>query len=229
MQTRPRNLILLLALVGTLTAVTIRSGRAYYLVQQQSQPGTIAGYIEEAQAQNLNSITFDSGIHEYFVPNSWDEVLGRFSFLVVEPTELRSYGALADDTITSWYRFRLVETLATKPPPFAITQPPSDMTSPQSNEILMFKWGGTIIVNGVSVTAEEPAFPNFTMGQRYLLVVQLDANTKLVNNAMGVDGAYHIGANGQISSLNPNGGIFANDLAGRYSNSIDQLRIALNQ
>ena len=228
MQTKTRNLILLLALLSSFAALTIQSGRAYYLFQQ-SQPGTIAGYIEEAQAQNLSSITFDSGIHEYFIPSSWDEVLTGFSFLVVEPTELRSYGALTDDTIRSWYRFRVGETLAAKPPPFAITQPPSDMASPQNNEILMFKWGGTITVNGVSVTAEEPAFPNFTIGQRYLLVVQLDTNTKLVNNAMGVDGAYSLGANGQISSLNPNGGIFASDLAGRYGSSIDQLRVALNQ
>lgn len=228
MKVQTKKIIVLVIAVGALSVITIQSVRAYLIAQLQAQPGTIAAYIEEAQANNETSISFPSGIHEYFLPNTWDSVVSSFSFLVVEPIEVRSYGTLTDDTVRSWYRFRVIETLSTKAPPFAITDPPGDMAPPQSNEILAFKWGGTVTVNGVQVTAEEPSFPNFVMGQRYLLVVQVDPNTRLANNAMGPDGAYIITASGQIVPVNSAGGVFQNDLASRYSSSIDQLRAALS-
>lgn len=228
MKLKTKKIIVLVIAIGVLSVVTLRSVRAYLIAQLQAQPGTIAAYIQEAQANNQTSITFPSGIHEYFLPNTWDSVISSFSFLIVEPIEVRSYGTLTDDTVRSWYRFRVSETLSTKSPPFAITNPPSGMAQPQSNEILAFKWGGTVTLNGVQVTAEEPSFPNFIMGQRYLLVVQVDPNTRLANNAMGPDGAYIITASGQIVPVNPAGGVFKNDLASRYSSSINQLRAALS-
>lgn len=227
MRIRTATKVALVILVGILSVLTLQSVRAYLISQQQAQPATIAAYIAEAQAQNQTSITFPVGIHEYFLPNTWDNVISGFSFVIVEPIELRSYGTLTDDIVKSWYRFRVIETLSSKPPPFGITNPPTDMAQPQSNEILVFKWGGTVTLNGVQVTAEDPSFPNFTMGQRYLLIVQVDSNTRLANNAMGSDGAYAITSTGQILPVSPEGGAFQNDLATRYSSSIAQLRTAL--
>lgn len=227
MNLKTKKLMAVMVLVVVLSLVTLQSGRAFLTWQSQAQPGTIAAYLEEAQVNNQNSITFPAGIHEYFRPDTWDGVISGFSFLIAEPIEVRSFGTLTDDTIKSWYRFRIIETLATKPPPFAITDPPGGMAPPQTNELLVFKWGGTVTLNGIQVTAEEPSFPDLIIGQRYLLIVQVDPSTRLANNAMGSDGAYTISASGQILPVNPEGGVFQNDLATRYSSSIDQLRAAL--
>ncbi|HEV8369981.1 MAG TPA: hypothetical protein VGQ39_18655 [Pyrinomonadaceae bacterium] len=224
-----RNSLLFIALVILIAVASLRSVRGYLLFpQQQSQPGTLAAYVEEAQAQSVSQYSFPSGFHEYVVPETWDEVLNNFSFVIAEPLEKRSYGTGNDTTITSFYKFRILETLRSRPAPFAVTNPPTDMSAPQPNEFFMFKWGGLLSLSGVQLVAEEPTFPEFTMGQQYLMVMQLDASSKMANNALGPFGAYIINSNGTFESISPNGSTFETDLSTRYNNSINQLRAALS-
>lgn len=74
MNLKTKKLMAVMVLVVVLSLVTLQSGRAFLTWQSQAQPGTIAAYLEEAQVNNQNSITFPAGIHEYFRPDTWDEL-----------------------------------------------------------------------------------------------------------------------------------------------------------
>jgi len=227
MKLTPKRLILFLILL-VLFGITLQSARGHlFFTQQPTEAGTLGAYVQEAQSLGLSTYEFPAGFHEYWTPQTWPEVINNFTFVVADVTEAKSHGVANDRTISTWYRFQIVETLSSKPAPFAITNPPNDMTAPQANEILMFKWSGTVTLNGVQLIAEEPSFPPLTVGQRCLLIVQLDSNTRLANNALGSNGVYLI-TNDTFTSINPEGSYFASDLANLYNNSLTNLRAALS-
>jgi hypothetical protein len=232
-QTRPLLIGLLAASLIIVGAFMIPSVRAYLpFPQAGSHPGTLDFYAEQAQAQGLSQYTFPAGITEYSVSRSWDDALSRFSIILAEPLEVRSYprGAadLGDSNIESWYRFRVLETLSSKPNPFPINGFPADMAPPQSDQLLVWKAGGRLTRNGVQLFGEEPAFPEFVFGQRYLLILYLDPISRGGDITMGSYGVYYVNASGVISSVDPGGSVFDTDLANRYGNSINNLRAALS-
>jgi hypothetical protein len=232
-QTRTLLVGLLAASLIIVGAFMIRSVRAYLpFPQAGSHPGTLDFYAEQAQAQGLSQYTFPAGIIEYSVSPSWDDAVSRFSFVLAEPIEVRSYprgeGVGGYCCIQSWYRFRVLETLSSKPTPFPINGFPTDMAPPQSDQLLIWKSGGRLTRNGVQLFAEEPAFPEYTFGQRYLLILFIDLNTRGGDVSMGSYGVYSVNASGVLTSIDPGGGIFDADLASRYGNSINSLRAALN-
>lgn len=224
--TRKKVILYLIPLV--LLGITLPSARGHlFFTQQPTEAGTLGAYVQEAQSMSLSTYEFPAGFHEYVTPETWSQVINNFTFVVADVTEVKSHGTANDRTITSWYRFHIVETLSSKPAPFPITDPPNDMTAPQANEILMFKWSGAVALNGVQLIAEEPSFPALAVGQRCLLILQLDSNTRLGNNALGPNGVYLI-TNNTFTSINPEGSYFQSDLANLYNNSLTSLRAALS-
>jgi hypothetical protein len=237
--TPKRTAILLIALlilvVGTLSAIKSSSVRA--LPQATAQPGTLDWYAQQAQAQGVSGYTFESGNFEYSEPATWDTVLGLYSFLIVEPVQVQSYPSSSEDTIYSWYKFRVVETLQQKDssscpgcPPLPDSVP-ANMTPPQAGEIALVKSSGVLVRNGITLAAQESVFPDFTMGQRYLLIVELNPSTRIGSLDMGPLGVYLLDSSGHMTALvaasfrdNP----FEADIANRYGNSVNQLRASLN-
>lgn len=210
----------------------IPSVRAYLLFQQTgSHPGTLDYFAEQAQAQGLTQYHFSAGVHEYQISRTWDDVVARFSFVVAEPLEVKSYphpGVGGDSDIESWYRFRIIETLSQKPTPFQLNPGPSDIAPAQPGQLLVHKFGGTLLRNGVQLVADEPSFPDYALGQRYLLILFVDPNSSVGSVTMGSNGVYSVSASGTISSVDLVGSVFEADLATRYNNSLDQLRAALS-
>jgi hypothetical protein len=231
-QTRPLLIGLLAASLIIVGAFMIPSVRAYLLFQQTgSHPGTLDYYAEQALAQGLTEYHFSAGIYEYRLSPSWDDVVSRFSFVVAEPIEVKSsptQGVGGDDGIQSWYRFRVIEQLSSKPPPFVLGPLPSDLQPAQTDQLWVFKPGGILQRNGVQLVADELSFPAYSFGQRYLLILYLDPTARSGAIIMGSQAVYSVTSSGVLSSVDPLGSVFEADLATRYNNSLDQLRAALN-
>jgi hypothetical protein len=203
-----------------------------YLVHTQSDlmPNTLAWYAEQAQARGLTRYEIGAGIHEYYLPDTWNDVLTRFSLVVAEPVELRSYphpGVGGDSDIETWYRFRVVETLSTKTTPFPLGPGPSDMLPAHSDELFVFKWGGSLTQSGVQLDAIESDYPAYMIGQKYLVILDQDLSQRVGSVQMGSAGVFLVSSTGNLSSISPGESIFQEDLANRYSNSLDQLRASL--
>ncbi|HEX8071621.1 MAG TPA: hypothetical protein VF546_16825 [Pyrinomonadaceae bacterium] len=233
--------LLVIALVSlgvSLTKSTAIKAR-FALLQGTAAPYTLDWYALEAQAQGAQQYQFSAGIYEYAQPDTWDDVLAGNSFIIAEPVEARGYAEADDRGIETWYRFRIIETLSTKPVHRPLGLPPSDLAPPQANEILLPRHGGTLVRNGVTLTAIDGQFPQFVTAppQRYLLILDIDQTSKVGYVWLGPLGVYRLDSAGTMTSVvvdnpyitnkRPENNPYYQDIAERYNNSVNQLRAAL--
>lgn len=224
-------LILLVAVgVFSIKSAAIKAKRAPQITAEQ---GTLAWYAQQAQAQGATGYQFNAGEVEYSQPNGWDDVLTNYSLVRGQFLTAKSYPALQNRSIITWYKFRIDETLSQKPilscagcP--SIPTPPAEMLPIQANEVLVSKLGGTLDYNGVTLVARETSFPDFLFSTNYLLILQLDTSSRVGKLDLGPVGAYKVNSSGIMQVINPEMNVYGNDLTNRYANSINQLRAALN-
>lgn len=131
-------------------------------------PGTAVLYPRAASPAELNSV-----LQRYTV------VIAR---LVQETSEIDNY-----ENIRSWHKFKILEELSVKPPAqtFAEYNPPQELLPIAADEFLLPKQGGTLVIDGVDVIANELGVPLFNKGQDYLLVLSLNPDTKVAEIALG--------------------------------------------
>lgn len=222
--------ILLVVLAFSISVAKIsRAGRAK--PQASYAPGTLDWYAQEASNQGQSQFIFNAGLIEYSIPETWDDVLADYSFVVVQPIQAVSYPSSQDRSIKTWYRFRIIEVISQKPveacegcPPFPSA--PADFV-PQAGELVMSKAGGRLTRNGVELIGMAEDFPDLLLSQTYLLVLDFDASSQVGHSSMGPAGVYTVSSSGLIEALHPDSDPFDSDLSTRYGNSIDQLRVAL--
>lgn len=202
--------------------------------QTGAEPGTLDWYAEQAVEQGSGSWELGAGIFDYIEPKDWNDVLAWNSLVVVEPIEVKSYSQ-DDRGIWSWWRFRVVETLSQKDVASCNscsipTVLPSDFSPPQQDQIVVQKYSGWLLHNGVWLTAIEPSFPEYVMGQKYLLILELDPRDRSGEMVMGPLGVYRIDSSGLMTCVceyagreNP----YRDILTSRYGNSLAQLRAEL--
>jgi hypothetical protein len=227
-------------LVGAVAILSIASALIFTRAQEPgTDPGTLDWYAEQALAQGATDWEFGAGVHEYVEPKTWDDVLASYSFVIVEALESKSYpsGGISrpPSGIWSWWRFRHLETLAQKDVAlcYFCSLPkvlPADFRTPNSDEIVLQRYTGALSHNGVWLHAVEPMYPDFVVGQKYLLILDLHPGERIGSVGMGALGVYWIDSAGRLTSLleftgqeNP----YKDQLTSRYENSLDQLRAAL--
>jgi hypothetical protein len=100
----------------------------------------------------------------------------------------------------------------------------------EANEFLGAKVGGEADVDGVRIISQDPEFPNFEIGRRYLLLVALNSKTMVGALRTGPGGAFALNSDERLEPLQP--GLrhaFGEELSGRFGNSLARLRWALQQ
>jgi hypothetical protein len=117
-------------------------------------------------------------------PVTWDDAIANYSIVKGQSVDAKSYPALLNRSIRTWYKFRVDETLSQKPLLScdgcdSMPTPPPDMLPLQANEILVSKLGGALNCNGVSLVAKEGSFPDFLFSQNYMLILQLDQSGRV--------------------------------------------------
>lgn len=203
--------------------------------QSDVEPGTLDWYAEQAQGQGANGWEFGSGIFEYVEPSTWDGVLATQSLVVVEPIETRSYRNHDNTGVWSWWRFRIVEVLSQQSLSSCYTCSiptvlPADFPAAKADQIVLEKYSGSLTHKGAWLTAVEPSFPEYLIGQRYLLILDLDPRDRSAVVRMGPLGVYKIDSAGNFACVcetvgreNP----YRDELRLRYENSLANLRAAL--
>ncbi len=233
MTTKFAVLIALVLLAIALAFGALNKASVASRVQITAIPGTLDWYAQKAQAEGTAGYKFRGGMIEYNQPDSWDQVLSTYSFVVVEVISSRSYATAANYDIDTWYKLKVIETLSQKDvmacdacPTFPVA--PDYMLPLQANEILVSKAGGTLDYNGVTLISESTDFPDFLTSQRYLLILKLNASSRVGDIEIGPAGVYKINSAGIMEPLHPAWDPYSNELSGRYSDSIYQLRTVLN-
>jgi len=236
-----RALLALLTLAGLCVLalpLSKPSVRAFFFRPQvTAEVYSLDWYAQDAQSRGEVSNVFSAGVIEYNHPETWDDVLANYTFIVAEVVDQKYYPSAPlsgpPNNINTWCRLRVIETLqlknvATCADCAPLVTPPADLPPAESDQILAIKHGGSLLWNGVNLTAVDNAFSNLMPGQRYLLILDVDPARKLGEFALGPRGAYIIGSANGLIAINPEANPYQSDLTNRYGNSLDQLRASLN-
>jgi len=194
---------------------------------QGAQPGSIDELVMHAIANGESQVS--SGIiGETAEVATFDEAKTYYSVFVARADSKQSL--ITDPfVISTWWRFTVTETLSTIAPHICVGSdcaPPADVAAASGSQLLVPLAGGTVVKNGVVVNFKLQDFPDFTIGQSYLLFVDYDSTRRVGAPALGPLGVFSVNSDGTVTAL---AGIsdLKDDIALRFGNSLSQIRTAL--
>jgi hypothetical protein len=222
---------ILLAVFVTGIAIVTRYNRTSAL-QQAAEVGSVTWVAQEAAANGEAYVEISSFEWTYTDINGSDDARARYSVVLAQPLTANSYiWSDENQTIGTWYRFRVDEVLSQRAyttcdicPPSP--NPPTDLLPVNSNEILIPKIGGSLVVNGVTINSVEPDFPNYDYSTKYLLFIDLDTAKRVGVVAAGPVAVFTVHGD-TVAPLTDASHPLASDFATRYGNSLNQTRLAL--
>ena len=157
-----------------------------------------------------------------------NDALRYNQMILAVPIEKRSlpYG---DRDVITWYKFKIVEKLSHK-----VLKPcqciPDDLVAPHemlplsADEILIPRGGGSVMVDGVEVTEDDPQFPQFALSTRYLLFLRTDDSGQIGLLEMGPTGVFVEQGDDRLEPLSRSPNPLTADITARFRSSIQMLR-----
>jgi hypothetical protein len=194
---------------------------------QGVEPGSIDEMVVHALANGESEVT-NGIVGEHEEVPTFDQAKAFYSVFVARADSRQSL-LLNPFVISTWWRFTVTETLSVVAPHICVNNrcaPPAGVAAASGSQMLVPKSGGSIIKDGVLVDLQLQGFPDFTIGQSYLLFVDYEAAAKVGAPALGPIGVFTVNANGTVTSLSATSDL-KDDIATRFGNSLSQIRTAL--
>ncbi|HEX7999211.1 MAG TPA: hypothetical protein VF528_12545 [Pyrinomonadaceae bacterium] len=202
-------LLLISALAGSLGAKALMS-------QQQSsgpgnQPetyGTIRQRVQRAKARGQQEIIVPTPVPLLAVVNDLSDALSNFTVVVVQPVGKVTNFEETSNSMMTMYKFKLLEKLSTPLDGagcyecLAWVNPPNELIPVKEDEFIVPMPGGTMILDGVKVINKSKDFPEFSLGQKYLLFITLDFGRSVGMLQLGPAGVFRINSDDNIESIN---------------------------
>jgi hypothetical protein len=203
------KLALAIAAIAILTTLGVRAyypGRGTPNVQSKEflvERGSLVEIAQRKKAEGQDKARISGLIIDYGGAGDLDEALRNYSVFVAEPIESKSF-PLESSSIQTWYRFRILETLARKdylpcPTCSPVAQIPKEMRQPNSDEFFVHVIGGVIDVDGIEITQPYTSL-YFETGNKYLMFVNL-APSQVAKVAGGPAGAFRLDKNDSLQPL----------------------------
>lgn len=232
--------LILLLLVGISVVWSARKpfNTSLSSVEAQTNPpadGSLRWYAQQSAA---NGETQFALILSPRIPvaSSLSDAIEDYGVVVGELLAQESVWYDPPDTIYTWYKFRLTETLKQKPFVACATctftpTPPSSLLPLQSGEILVPLLGGSAMIDNVVVETNIDNFGGLVEGQNYLLFLNLDSVNQKGNLPIGPQGILVVNPDSTFSPVmmlatgetEP----IISGLVSQYGNSLTNLRAAL--
>jgi hypothetical protein len=221
--------VLILVLIGiTVALLAFGKGAAQESSSLESaEPGSIDEIVIDAMANGESQVSMPLAVEHEDV-NGWDEARTYYTILVARADSQQSLQADPFE-ISTWFRFTVTENLSVLPPRLCVNNrcaPPAGVAAAGTNEMLVPKAGGTIVKDGVTVQLMPYDFPDFALGQSYLLFVDYDSSARIGAPALGPIGVFSVDVNGYLTAVSASSDL-KNDIAARFGNSLSQVRAAL--
>lgn len=204
------------------------SASDYAMKMEAAEPGSIEEAAQEAAAAGLSYVGIPL-LTQHEDVNGFDEAKTYYSILVARADSRQTLQTSAF-TVATWYRFTVTEVLSTQAPFVCVNgrcNPPAGVAGPGGSEMLLPVAGGTVISNGVTVEMANQGFPDFALGQSYLLFVDYDGASRLGAAVLGGIGAFSVSPDGTLAGLSAEPSDLKSDIANRFGNSLSQVRAAL--
>jgi hypothetical protein len=211
-----------------------------FLVNKRSRvdasPGTVVSGSLEALAQDcaangIQSINISTMLWEYDGIGGIDDALSKYTVIVGHPVSSASYAWSSElQIIGTWYKFAVTESLSQRPHiacDTCDTDPPSSLLPLSAGQLLIPKYGGSVMINGVTINSIDTDFPAYQTSQNYLIFLDVDQTKGVGNVHAGGAAVFAIGANGVLTRVSSISSALAEDLSLRYGNSLTTLRAAV--
>jgi len=189
-----------------------------------AEKNSLRSIAERAKNEGKQSVRVPSPRIDYAGENiGLDEALQNYSVVVAQPIDSKSY--LSDsELIVNWYRFQILESLSQRPPYSCNTCPaapdlPGDLPRPGQDEFYTVAVGGTVTIDGVQVTMNNPALPQFEKGRKYLLFVSLAPSGVAVIGG-GPSGVFRVGDDEILKPANKDNRRLKTDIQARFDSRL---------
>ena len=239
--------ILVLLLIGIALAagtVTIssRSQKEQLLeLEKSNDRGKIQWRVQVAKAKGLQKYVYPSPTPLLAMTRSLDDALSQYTVIIARPVAKKTYVYNSEDIIT-WFKFAVSDNLSqpgsktlrqgsitTLPAGNAVIEAARELLPLSENEILIPQHGGTLEVDGVTLTQQPYNSPEFSLFKRYLLFVSRDESEGTGNIKLGPHGVFSVNDDNQIEPVTDRPDPLKRDLEMLYTNSIYNLKTEINR
>ncbi|HLL74576.1 MAG TPA: hypothetical protein VK421_04875 [Pyrinomonadaceae bacterium] len=192
-------------------------------ISESEKRGTFRQQVARAKSNGAKKIQMTGLVVMYEQVRPLDGILDRYDLVLAQPVEVRGYVG-EHDSITSWYRLKILETISRAPdPPTLPFDPPAEFSPVADDELLLSKSGGTVTVDGVEVTLEEHNFPALSLSKQYLLFLRADRVRKVASADLGPTGALMISDEGFLESVGGSPSL-KREVEKRYGKSLGEIK-----
>lgn len=193
---------------------------------------TLGEQVKLAKLRNERKITIHKSYNSssYSVARDIETAAALYTIVVARPVAVVSR-VNENEQIVSSYKFQTIEVLSEPVSPSSITfsgNIPPELGMFQSGDFLVSTLGGTKEVDGVEVTTRYDDFDLFSVGQEYLLFLELDKTRTVGGLAMGPLSALEIGNDGTLDTLGSRqSNVVKQIINPRFGNSFGSLKTYL--
>jgi hypothetical protein len=215
----------------SLVVLTFGIGSILKSQQETSNDKSIASQARHARSQGKNQIEVPGKILDYPGMNiGLDEALQKYSVVVAEPIESKSYVTDSADEIGTAYKFRVVETLSQRNAVSCNGCPQVNDVSGKLrpalyNEFILDLSGGTLTIDGVEVTMPSSGMPKFEDGQRYLMFISFTPGG-MATVIGGPSGLFRITSDESLEPVGNGKSRIPVEIAARFSKSLARFKQA---
>lgn len=222
-----KNILGVVLVVAGLTSAGViysASKRDVARTKQNDNQGTYKERLQRAKTRGEKKIR-SRGVIPIYAQIDLDGALAIYDLLVGEFVSSKSFATNDDGDIVTWYKFKIHETLSkAKQRVTSIESPPAELLPLANDEILVWKMGGSVEIDGMQVEMEEVGFPPFENSKRYLLVVAVDHDKQAGIVEVGPSGALTIKSDDTLESISKNRTFFKTEIENRYGTSVTRLK-----
>ncbi len=225
------NLVLAIAGLCIALILGLQQFKSNKEIKESIRRGRVAVAVEDAKAEHRSEAELRAPIAYYASVKDLDDALANYSTIIARP--VFQFSQLDPDSkeVETWYRFEILDFLSEPKSPackeclFA-KNIPQQIGPIQPDEIVLVKNTGTVLSEGIKVSASDPAFPDFKLHQRYLLFLMIDQHNRFGRLDLGPDGVSQIEDDNNLTALVAKGAKLNSELRARYG-TIDQIRTNL--
>jgi len=152
---------------------------------QQGQPaeGSLRWYAQQAHASGQSNFSLSISTNS-LIANDLNEAISNNSIVVGQLIAQQSVWYDDPDTIYTWNKFQLTETLTQKPyvPCEGCTfspTPPPELLPLQAGQVLVPLVGGNAVIDDVAFDLQVNNVSSLVYGQKYLLFLNLNPDTSI--------------------------------------------------
>lgn len=214
---------------------------AVFLVNKRSRvnafqgtvvPGSLEALAQDCAANGIQSTDIRTMLWEYEGIGGIDDALSKYSVIVAHPVSGTSYVWSSElQIIGTWYKFAITESLSQRPHitcESCDTDPPAGLLPLRTGQLLIPKYGGSVMINGVTINSIDTDFPAYQTSQSYLIFLDIDQAKGVGSLEGGGAAVFTVGANGVLTPVSSINSALAEDISLRYGNSLPALRAALS-